>query len=78
MFLPKTFYVFNIHNTTTIGIWKEYTAKSIQILFYIQAVSGRGYKNGDTCGVMVTIVGNGHGNASSNPGQFYSHFHIAL
>ena len=29
---------------------------------------------GDTHGVMVTIVGNGHGNLSSNPGWGYLHF----
>ena len=27
-----------------------------------------------TCGVMVTIVGNGHGDLSSNPGQSCLHF----
>ena len=25
--------------------------------------------NGGACGVMVIIVGNGHGNTSSNPGR---------
>ena len=30
-------------------------------------------KGGD-CGVMVIIVGNGHGDMSSNPGQDWLHF----
>ena len=29
-------------------------------------------------GVMVIIVGNGHGEMSSNPGRDWLHFHIAL
>ena len=33
-------------------------------------------KNVGACGVMVIIVGNGHGNTSSNPGLIA--FHIAL
>ena len=31
-------------------------------------------KRGDACGVMVIIVGNGHGDTSSNPGQDWLHF----
>ena len=27
---------------------------------------------------MVIVVGNGHGDSSSNPGQEWLHFHIAL
>ena len=27
------------------------------------------YDNGDACGVMFIIVGNGHGDTSSNPGR---------
>ena len=29
---------------------------------------------GGTCGVMVIIVGNGHGDTSSNPGLDWLHF----
>ena len=31
-------------------------------------------KQNDCSGVMVIIVGNGHGNMSSNPGQDWLHF----
>ena len=31
-----------------------------------------------TRGVMVIVVGNGHGNTSSNPGRGCLHFHMAL
>ena len=34
--------------------------------------------SGGAHGVMVIIVGNGHGDISSNPGQDWLHFHIAL
>ena len=30
--------------------------------------------NGGACGVMVIIVGNGHGDTSSNPGRDWLHF----
>ena len=30
------------------------------------------------CGVMVIVVGNWHGDTSSNPGQWLISFHIAL
>ena len=29
---------------------------------------------GGACGVMVIIVGNGHGDTSSNPGRDWLHF----
>ena len=32
---------------------------------------------GGACGVMVIVVGNGHGDTSSNPGRDIA-FHIAL
>ena len=30
--------------------------------------------NGGACGVMVIVIGNGHGDMSSNPGQDWLHF----
>ena len=33
---------------------------------------------GGACGVMVIVVGNGHSDTSSNPGQGLIAFHIAL
>ena len=30
--------------------------------------------NKTECGIMVIVVGNGHGNTSSNPGRDWSHF----
>ena len=33
---------------------------------------------GGSRGVMVIVVGNGHGDSSSNPGWEWLHFHIAL
>ena len=33
---------------------------------------------GGARGVMVMVVGNGHGDTSSNPGQVPTEFHIAL
>ena len=33
---------------------------------------------GGACGVMVIVVGNGHGDMSSNPGKRLTAFHIAL
>ena len=30
--------------------------------------------SGGACGVMVIVVGNGHGNTSSNPGWDWVHF----
>ena len=39
----------------------------------------RGWKKkGGVCGVMVIVVGNGHGDMSSKPGRDWLHFHIAL
>ena len=35
-------------------------------------------KIGGARGVMVIIIGNGHGDTSSNPGLDWLHFHIAL
>ena len=32
------------------------------------------YVIGGACGVMVIVVGNGHGNTSSNPGRDQLHF----
>ena len=29
---------------------------------------------GGACGAMVIVVGNGHGNTSSNPGRDWLHF----
>ena len=29
---------------------------------------------GVACGVMVIVIGNGHGNTSSNPGRDWLHF----
>ena len=29
---------------------------------------------GSACGVMVIVVGNGHGDTSSNPGRDWLHF----
>ena len=34
--------------------------------------------SGGACGVMVIVIGNGHGDTSSNPGREWLHFHIAL
>ena len=34
--------------------------------------------NGGARGIMVIVVGNGHGDTSSNPEQEWLHFHIAL
>ena len=34
--------------------------------------------NGGACGVMVIVVGNEHGNTSSNPGPGLLHFYIGL
>ena len=34
-------------------------------------------QSGGARGVMVIVVGNGHGDTSSNPGQDWLHFHIA-
>ena len=36
------------------------------------------YDLGGAHGIMVTVVGNGHNDPSSNPGQGSLHFHIAL
>ena len=38
--------------------------------------SGRFYMevNGGACGVMVIVVGNGHGDKSSNPGRDWLYF----
>ena len=33
---------------------------------------------GGTFSVMVTMVGNGHSEPSSNPGQVCLHFHVVL
>ena len=46
-------------------LWSAGTAKStiLQVLFFLLII----IKSGGTCGVMVIIVGNGHGNMSSNP-----------
>ena len=33
-----------------------------------------GQKRGGACGVMVIVVGNGHGDTSSNPGRDWLHF----
>ena len=30
--------------------------------------------HGGACGVMVIVVGNGHGDSSSNPGREWLHF----
>ena len=35
-------------------------------------------KNGGALGVMVIVVGNGHGDTSSNPARDWLHFHMAL
>ena len=32
------------------------------------------YNRGDARGVMVIVVGNGHGDTSSNPGRDWLHF----
>ena len=34
--------------------------------------------NGGACGVMVIVIGNGHGDTSSNLGGDWFAFHIAL
>ena len=36
------------------------------------------YTSRCACGVIVTIVGNGHGEKSSNPGQGCLYFHTAI
>ena len=42
-------------------------------------INTQGYFDGEgACGVMVSIVGNGHGETSSNPGTRLIAFHIAL
>ena len=33
---------------------------------------------GGACGVIVIVVGNGHGDTSLNPGRDWLHFHMAL
>ena len=40
----------------------------------MQQISARGYKTRYDRGVMVIVVGNGHGDTSSNLGQDWLHF----
>ena len=47
------------------------------MVFYIQIVIDSPPKKG-VRGVMVIVVGNGHGDTSSNPGRDWLHFHIVL
>ena len=41
---------------------------------YPARVEGLGKKNGGARGVMVIVIGNEHGDISSNPGQDWLHF----
>ena len=45
--------------------------KSVQVECLINTVT---VNLGDACGVMVIVVGNGHGDTSSNPGRDWLHF----
>ena len=49
---------------------------SLQIIFNIHVKTGFGIKWPTTsaCGVMVIVVGNGHGDTSSNPERDWLHF----
>ena len=41
--------------------------------FNIDIIHGNGYFGG-ACSVMVIVIGNGHGDTSSNPGRDWLHF----
>ena len=48
------------------GVW-------ITCLLLLLSDSPRGVLGG-ACGVMVIVIGNGHGDTSSNPGRDWLHF----
>ena len=64
-------YKLDAHSTNTLG--KD--MKKNVLVSYPAWVEGLGRKkNGGARGVMVIVVGNGHGDMSSNPGQDWLHF----
>ena len=49
------------------------TRKRVPFFLYV-SLSIKTVSLGDACGVMVIVVGNGHGDSSSNPGWEWLHF----
>ena len=47
---------------------------SLKLLLYCDGTQSYITNDGGALGVMVIVVGNGHGDTSSNPGQDWLHF----